>query len=194
MKVLTSSKVAQPIRRKFANVEAFEKWAFQQEFGYEFVNGKAVKKNMIKYMEYFILRKLMRLFLLTKAHAENSELLTETMIKLPNDKIRVPDMAYFTDAQIIEASEDGSPIPEFVIEFLSKNDTLEEIEEKINDYFSSGVKVVWYINLKAQTIHHYTSAKSIHISSGDDIVSASPVVPDYTFPAKEIFKKELALS
>jgi Uma2 family endonuclease len=186
--------VSKPIRRKFANVETFEKWAFQQEFGYEFVNGKAIKKNMIKYLEYFILRKLMRLFLLTKAHAENSELLTETMIKLPDDKIRVPDMAYFTDAQIIEASNGNSPIPEFIIEFLSKNDTLEEIEEKINDYFSSGVKVVWYINLKRETIYVYTSPKNITVCNGDDIVSASPVVDDYTFPAKEIFKKELALS
>ncbi len=186
--------VAKPIRRKFANVDAFEKWAFQQEFGYEFVNGKAIKKNMIKYLEYFILRKLMRLFTKTKAYSQNSELLTETMIKLPNDKIRVPDMAYFTDAQIIEASEGGSPIPEFVIEFLSKNDTLEEVEEKINDYFASGVKVVWYINLKRETIYVYTSPKKINVCSGDDIVSASPVVDDYTFPGKEIFKKELALS
>jgi Uma2 family endonuclease len=186
--------ISKPIKKRFNTVEAFEKWAFRQEFGYEFVDGKIIRKEMIKEIEYIILQKLMRLFTKTKAYSLNSDLIPEAMVKLPIDKVRVPDIAYFTYSQILEASNGNSPVPEFVIEILSKNDTLEEVEEKINDYFASGIKVVWYINLKRETIYVYTSPKKIIVCSGDDIVSASPVVDDYTFPAKEIFKKELALS
>ena len=45
---------------------------------------------------------------------------------------------------------------------------------------------------KNETIYVYTSPKDIKVCEGDDIVSAAPVVPDFQFPARAIFRKEIA--
>jgi Uma2 family endonuclease len=194
MKVLTSPKVAQPIRRKFANVEAFEKWAFRQELGYEFTKGDVFKKSMIKETELLIIWFLNQLFKKTDFYSKGSELLAEVGMRLSTGSFRIPDLSFFTAQQHLSASRGERIVSEFVIEILSNSESGQHIADKINDYFASGVKVVWYIYPETETIYVYTSPKNINVCNGDDIVSASPVVPDYTFAAKEIFKKELALN
>jgi Uma2 family endonuclease len=194
MKVLTYPKVAKPIRRKFADVEAFEKWAFQQERGYEFTKGNTFKKNMIKETELLIIWFLTRLFKKTASYNQESELLGEVGMRLSTGSFRIPDLSFFTAEQHLTASRGERIVSEFVIEILSNSESGQHIADKISDYFASGVKVVWYIYPEIETIYVYTSPKKINVCNGDDIVSASPVVPDYTFAAKEIFKKELALN
>ena len=193
MKVLTSSKVAKPIRRKFANVDAFEKWAFEQELGYEFTKGDVFKKR-IKETELLIIWFLNQLFRRTDAFKKNCWLLSEVGMRLSTGSFRIPDLSFFTAQQHLSASRGERIVSEFVIEILSNSESGQHIADKINDYFASGVKVVWYIYPETETIYVYTSPKKINVCNGDDIVSASPVVPDYTFAAKEIFKKELALN
>ncbi|WP_353721870.1 Uma2 family endonuclease [Dyadobacter sp. 676] len=55
-------------------------------------------------------------------------------------------MALFSGKQIdASAKSDEEPIPEFLIEVISPTDDAEKVEEKLAEYFSSSVKVVWHI-------------------------------------------------
>ena len=189
--------VAEPknkVRRRFKNVESFEKWAYQQEFGYEFANKKVIRKEMIKNLELLIILLLNKYFKLTESYKKEGSLISEVGMKLQNENFRIPDLAYFTAEQCVAAAKGEYPIPQLAIEFLSKSESAEDIADKIDDYFSSGVKMVWYIYPKTEMIYVYTSPKDIKVCQGDDICSASPVIPDFQFPTKEIFKKELSLS
>ena len=189
--------VAEPknkVRRRFKNVESFQKWAYQQEFGYEFAHNKVIKKEMIKDVELMIIWWLTEFFKSTEAFKNRGNLVSEVGMKLKTESFRVPDMAFFTAEQHFSAVKGDHPIPQLAIEFLSKSEGAEDIADKINDYFSSGVKMVWYIYPKTEMIYVYTSPKDIKVCQGDDICSASPVIPDFQFPTKEIFKKELSLS
>ena len=189
--------VAEPknkVRRRFKNVESFEKWAYQQEFGYEFANKKVIRKEMIKNLELLIILLLNKYFKLTESYKKEGSLISEVGMKLQNENFRIPDLAYFTAEQCVAAAKGEYPIPQLAIEFLSKSESAEDIADKIDDYFSSGVKMVWYIYPKTEMIYVYTSPKNIKVCQGDDICSASPVIPDFQFPTKEIFKKELSLS
>ena len=189
--------VAEPknkVRRRFKNVESFEKWAYQQEFGYEFANKKVIRKEMIKNLELLIILLLNKYFKLTESYKKEGSLISEVGMKLQNENFRIPDLAYFTADQCVAAAKGEYPIPQLAIEFLSKSESAEDIADKINDYFESGVKMVWYIYPKTEMIYVYTSPKNIKVCQGDDICSASPVIPDFQFPTKEIFKKELSLS
>ena len=190
MRVLTSSKVAKPLRRKFADVEAFEKWAFQQERGYEFTKGNTFKKDMIKEAELLIIWFLNRLFKKTEFYTKGSELLSEVGMRLLTGSFRIPDLSFFTAEQHLTASRGERIVSEFVIEILSNSESGQQIADKISDYFASGVKVVWYIYPKTEMIYIYTSPKDIKVCQGADICSASPVIPDFKFQTKDIFKKE----
>jgi Uma2 family endonuclease len=182
------------MKRSFKTVQAFEKWAYEQEFGYEFANHKVLKKEMIKDVELMIIWWLTEFFYKTKSHSEGGRLVSEVGMRLETENFRISDLAYFTAEQHFSAVKGEHPIPQLAIEFLSKSESAEDIDEKINDYFSSGVKLVWYIYPKTEKIYAYTSPKDIKVLQGDDVCSASPVIPDFEFKTKDIFRKELSLS
>ena len=174
----------------FKNVEAFEKWAYEQEFGYEFANKKVITKEMIKDVELMIIWWLTEFFYKTKAHLEGGRLISEVGMRLKSNNFRIPDLAYFTAEQHFSAAKGEHPIPQLAIEFLSPSEGAEDIADKINDYFSSGVKLVWYVYPKTEMIYAYNSPKSVQILQGDDVCSAAPVIPDFEFKTKDIFRKE----
>jgi Uma2 family endonuclease len=78
-------------------------------------------------------------------------------------------------------------IPEFVIEIISVNDTVGEVEAKLNEYFKAGVRVVWLIFIEEQAIEIYTSRRNVTICLENDICSASPVLPDFEISVADIF-------
>lgn len=186
----TRSNARRSVRKQFKNVEAFEAWAFEQERSYEFVDKKVVSKEMIKEDELIIIWWLNEFFKQTAAFKEKGALVGEVGLRLPNGNFRVPDTAYFTADQHFAAANGKHPTPELTIEILSKSESAQHIADKITDYFAAGVKVVWYIYPKTETIYVYTSPKNIKVCEGDDVCSAAPGLPDFEFPARAIFKKE----
>ncbi len=188
MNVVTESKNV--IIPHFQTVEAFEEWAYEQEFGYEFANHEVIEKEMIKDVELMIIWWLNKFFKSTDAYKNEADLVSEVGMRLKNGNFRIPDLAYFTTEQHFSAAKGDHPIPSLAIEFLSKSESAEDIADKINDYFESDVKMVWYIYPKTEMIYIYTSPKDIKVCQGEDICSASPVIPDFKFQTKDIFKTE----
>lgn len=187
----TATEPKNKVGRHFKNVEAFQKWAYEQEFGYEFAGNKVTEKE-IKNWNLGMIWNLENRFRLDKSF-KKAALIRNFGLKTGKN-FRVPDLAYFTAEQHFAAVKGNHPIPQLAIEFLSKSESAEDIADKINDYFASGVKMVWYVYPKTEMIYVYTSPKDIKVLQGDDVCSASPVIADFEFPAKEIFKKELSLS
>jgi Uma2 family endonuclease len=179
------------IPKRFSSVNSFEKWANRQEAGYEFANKKVIEKDMIKNYELLIIFWLNRFFRQTRFFLEGGELISEVGMKLPKGNFRIPDLAYFTSQQIEAAAQDQYPIPALAIEFLSDSEGFADVENKLNDYFEAGVQVVWYINPINESIYCYRSLKEIEYLKGNDICSASPVMPDFKFETKAIFKKTI---
>lgn len=70
---------------------------------------------------------------------------------------------------------------------LSKHDTKEEIEEKIEDYFDAGTQIVWYISPRRKQIYIYTSPINVKILRGASICSAAPILPDFSFKVEDMF-------
>jgi len=74
---------------------------------------------------------------------------------------RDPDTVVGADAAFVlkqslpvKHSREGylETIPEIIVEVKSKNDTVPEIRSKCEDYFEAGVKVVWRVDPKTQTL------------------------------------------
>ena len=65
---------------------------------------------------------------------------------------RVPDIAVFTRAKMVE--EDGyiHSAPELIVEVLSPGNTRTEMTIKLQDYESLGVSEVWVLSSEAQTV------------------------------------------
>jgi Uma2 family endonuclease len=68
-----------------------------------------------------------------------------------------------------------------------KNDQINEVNEKVIEYFANGIEVVWVILPRVKKVEVYTSVKNMTICFGDDICSAAPVLPDFTISVNELF-------
>ena len=75
------------------------------------------------------------------------------------DTVRGPDIAYYEDAQDFEDLPEkwGETVPRLVVEVLSPNDGAKYIIDKIGDYFSSGVEIVWVIDPDEMKVAVYSN-------------------------------------
>jgi len=176
---------------KFKTVAEFEAYlGDDSKFSdrrFEFVNGRIIEKTAIKQEEFYIAKFLSRLFVKTLAYANGDELIVESDSHIDEKRKRIADIGYFTEAQI-EAARDGHRFaPALAIEILSPSEKLEEIEEKINDYFDAGVQLVWYISPKQEQIYVYTAPADLTILKGTNVCSAAPVLADFSFEVRDMF-------
>ena len=158
-------------------------------FKYEWVKGKLIKRTMIKPEHYYIVNNLMRKFVTTKAFAEGHSIMPEVKSLTTFNDYRVPDVAFFTLQQERLMVEKKAQTPLFAIEIISEFDDLIKVEEKLEEYFEAGVQMVWHIIPELEKVYVYTAPDKNIICRGDALVSAEPIIENFTLIAKDIFKK-----
>ena len=55
---------------------------------------------------------------------------------------------------------------------------------KLKDYFFAGVKLVWYVDPRKQTIEVYTSVQEVTILSIDDTLDGGTLLPGFSVPVR----------
>lgn len=162
------------------------------KYKYEWVKGFPIitKHTMEKY-QFFILRNL-RDFAdnLRKNNQLNGYFEGEFNLFFNADVNRKPDIFYFTEEQADDISLGGNPIPEFIIEVISNTDQLNYMIDKMNDYRTAGVSVVWHIFTTKNEVHVYggINLTTMVVCKNDAICSAAPVLPQFALSVDDIFK------
>lgn len=173
------------------SLEQFLAWQPDHPNGlkYEWKSGDILMgEDSMNQTERILVDRVIRAFVKTHAFAEGGNLFPESDCYLPAaDCVRRPDLAYFSAAQIEASRQALNPVPEFVIEIVSKHDEVNHHEEKLADYFKSGVKVVWHILPRFQAVRIYHSLREQRYAQGPDVCSATPVLDDFEIHAEEIF-------
>jgi Uma2 family endonuclease len=109
---------------------------------------------------------------------------------------RNPDVAVGADAmyvspEVLAAQADETTlldgIPSLVVEILSPNDTVEEINEKIGAYRTAGVPHIWVIDpyLHTLTVHRPNGQPVLFNVSQE--VTAEPELPGFRIPVAKLF-------
>ena len=106
------------------------------------------------------------------------------------DSVRAPDVAFVAAARIPAS---GRPVrfwegaPDLAVEVVSPGDTVEEVEEKVDDYLAAGTRLVWVANPKRKTVTvHRPGAQPVVLREGDNIDGAD-VVPGFHMPVADVF-------
>ncbi len=161
----------------------------EDDYKYEWHNGIVEKTpRTMNRSQLLIVQRLTRLFLQTLAFKQMGELEREVKMFLPKaNRSRIADLAFLTEDGVKEQDDIRPNISEFVIRIISKNDKANDIQEKLEEYFADGVKVVWRIFPKLNLVEVYTSPDSVTICRGATICSAAPVLPDFEIAAQDIF-------
>lgn len=120
----------------------------------EVVNGEVRKMPPNKWNHARIIEELAKQ-LRAQVNAETIYVVTTVFgLVVRHDPLttRVPDLAVFHAAQIVEQDGYIHSAPELVVEVLSPANTRAEREEKLKDYESLGVPEVWVVSPEARSV------------------------------------------
>jgi len=121
----------------------------------------------------------------------------ETGFKLTSnpDTVRAPDIAFVSEDRIPETGIpqkfwDGPP--DLAVEVVSPGDSFDEVEEKINDYLSTGTRAVWIISPKRRSVSiHRAGAETITLTE-NDLLDGQRVVPGFKYNIAKLFTRQHA--
>jgi Uma2 family endonuclease len=77
--------------------------------------------------------------------------------------------------------------PDLAIEVASPNETVYELDDKLEDYQSVGVPLIWVINPKSRTAIVYRSDGTVSYLHENEELSGEDIIPGFRCSLKEIF-------
>jgi Uma2 family endonuclease len=106
------------------------------------------------------------------------------------DRVRAADIAFIRQERVppLEARQHiMEVIPDLVLEILSKHDTVEEISDRIDDWLSAGVQMLWIVDPFRRTVTIYQPGRDPMLLGEHGVLDGDPVVPGFRCPVAEIF-------
>ena len=110
---------------------------------------------------------------------------------LPNGAARSPDASWVErsrwESLSAEQREKYVPLcPDFVVELLSRADSLAETREKMGEYLENGVRLGWLINPRRKQVEIYRPGQEAEVLDNPASVSGEPILPGFTLDLKDI--------
>ncbi|MDB9452305.1 Uma2 family endonuclease [Dolichospermum circinale CS-547] len=109
---------------------------------------------------------------------------SSTVFTLPNGGKRSPDVAWIANERwesltIQEKEKFAKICPDFVIELRSRTDSLSQLQEKMQEYLNSGLRLGWLIDPQNQQVEIYRQNQSVEIVSLPTSLSGENVLPGF---------------
>ncbi len=112
---------------------------------------------------------------------------SSTGFTFENTAVRSPDASWMSDeryesVEIVELKKFAKNTPEFVVELMSENDSLKELQGKMEKYIANGVLLGWLINPKTEETFIYRVDGTISKIVGfDNKLSGENILEGFEF-------------
>lgn len=116
---------------------------------------------------------------------------SSTAFKFPNGATRSPDAAWIRrdrwETLTAQEKERFPPIaPDFVVELRSRTDTLEDVQQKMQEYLTNGVRLGWLLNPQDQQVEIYRPGKAVEVLIAPTTLSGEEVLPGFVLVLKNL--------
>jgi Uma2 family endonuclease len=129
----------------------------------EYVDGEVVERNLGEKTHSTIQGNLI-LCLGARRKEWGIRAYPEQRVQVSRTRFRIPDVTVAKESQ--EQGEIFTSPPHLCIEILSKDDTMQYMQQKIDDYLNFGVPYVWVINPRNRKGYVVTSEGMFEAKSG----------------------------
>jgi Uma2 family endonuclease len=114
---------------------------------------------------------------------------SQTLFSLPKGGDRSPDVAWVELSRwqklTLEEREGFPPIcPDFLIELRSHSDRLKPLQNKMQEYLASGLRLGWLINPKDKQVEIYRQGKEVEVVGIPVMLSGEDVLPGFSLEVK----------
>lgn len=169
---------------------------------YELVNGRLVRRNMGTESSQIAARILILLGIFLRHHRLGAPFGSDTSYQcFPEDsrKIRRADVSFVRTERLPNgrAPKGHCPIaPDVAVEVVSPRDVGEELQEKVLEWLSVGVPLVWVVYPATRTvrIHRPRTAPAGSVTDliESDVITGEEVLPGFSCTVAEFFDDPIA--
>lgn len=119
---------------------------------------------------------------------------SSTAFKMKSGNKRSPDVSFMAKERLqgLDELPDGflEGAPDLAVEILSPSNTVEEIHNKLVEYFDNGSRLVWVINPKEKYVLVYRSSQEPdRLLKSIDSLDGEEIVPGFSLAIAELFQK-----
>jgi len=107
------------------------------------------------------------------------------------DIVRGPDAAFVAKERIPPGGEPESfwsLAPDLAVEIISPRDRTGDVQQKINEYFAAGTRLVWVIHPRTRTVSIYHSPRDIQVLGENDTLVGNDLLPGFVCPLRRLFR------
>jgi Uma2 family endonuclease len=165
--------------------------ALEEEGLYELVNGRLVEKKMSS-----VAAETAGLIVIALGNhvlpARLGKIYPEQTFQCFNEdpeKIRRPDVAFILAQRLGGVAPEGHVRipPDIAIEVISPSDKAYDLEEKLGDYRSAGVKLVWVVYPIARVFRIHRPDHNVTELVDGDTLTGESVLPDFSAKISNLF-------
>ncbi|NEO95689.1 MAG: Uma2 family endonuclease [Moorea sp. SIO3G5] len=110
---------------------------------------------------------------------------SQTVFSLPGGGDRSPDVAWVALERwkaLSQTEREGFPpiCPDFVIELRSRTDRLKPLQEKMQEYLASGLRLGWLINPQDKLVEIYLANQPVEVVAMPVMLTGNEVLPGFS--------------
>lgn len=110
---------------------------------------------------------------------------SQTVFSLPGGGDRSPDVAWVELSRwqkLSQEEREGFPpiCPDFLIELRSRTDRLKPLQNKMQEYLASGLRLGWLINPKDKQVEIYRIGQEVEVVEMPVVLSGEEVLPGFS--------------
>lgn len=110
------------------------------------------------------------------------------MLKILRGRIRIPDVSFVRWDRLPRGRDPVPAVsPDLAVEVLSENNTEQEMQEKLGEYFSGGTRLAWIIDPRSRTARIYHAPDQFTLIDEAGSLTGGDVLPGFELRLKELF-------
>lgn len=115
---------------------------------------------------------------------------SSTGFTLPNGAARSPDAAWVQRERLAALNPNPDQFlplaPDFIVELRSASDSLQPLQQKMEEYLDNGVRLGWLINPKEQQVEIYRFGQAVEVIQSPTTLSGEKVLPGFVLNLNQI--------
>lgn len=114
---------------------------------------------------------------------------SSTGVRMPSGNLRSPDMTFVSAARLPHGLAEGflDVVPDLVAEVLSPGDSEREILDKVGEYLSAGVRLIWVIDRLKRHAVVFRSLTEVDRVEADGFLEGGDVLPGFRLRLGNLF-------
>jgi Uma2 family endonuclease len=113
-------------------------------------------------------------------------------MRLAPGLVRIPDISFISWDRLPDRRVPREPIPDLApdlaVEVISRHNTRQEMDRKLQDYFAAGVRLVWHVyHSPRREVWVYVSPTEHSVVREDETLDGGAVLPGFQLALADLF-------